>query len=297
MKTKKLIIIAGPTAVGKTALAIRLAKNLGCEILSADSRQCYREMNIGVAKPSPEELAEVHHYFINSHSIHDMVNAGVYESYGLAVADKCFQQNDHLVVVGGTGLYIQALCDGIDLLPEVSPELRLSVQQQVEEKGLEWLVQTLSEKDPLYAAGGEMKNPQRMMRALEVVLQTGKSIRTFQQHHKKERPFNIIKFGVVLPKPVLHERIHLRIDLMMQAGLLNEVESLLPYQELNALQTVGYREFFEYFKGNDTLAGAVEKLKTNTRRYAKRQMTWFRKDAVMNWIGPDDLELIMEKLV
>lgn len=293
---KKLIVIAGPTAVGKTALAIQVAKELNTEILSADSRQCYKEMNIGVAKPSADELNTVKHYFINSHSIHEDVNAGVYESYGLEVAKEVFKTHPYLVVVGGTGLYIKALCEGIDVLPTVDTALRQEIQAKLESLGIEWLENTLREKDPLFASTGEMKNPHRMIRALEVFLQTGKSIRTFQHGQKKDRDFEIIKFGVEMPKPLLHERIHQRIDLMMQEGLLAEVESLLPFQELKALQTVGYREFFEYFKGNDTLEGAIEKLKTNTRRYAKRQMTWFRADEEMNWINNQDLSKIIEKV-
>lgn len=296
MKKKKLIVIAGPTAVGKTALSIQLAETLGCEILSSDSRQCYREMNIGVAKPSPAELDLVKHHFINSHSIHENVNVGIYEQYALATAANCFESNDYLVVVGGTGLYIKALCEGIDSLPAVNEAIRLDIQQKVEENGLEWLANTLQEKDPLFAATDELKNKQRMMRALEIYLQTGKSIRSFQLNQKKERPFDIIKFGVELPKPELHDRIHRRVDLMMQEGLLEEVQSLQPFEHLNALQTVGYREFFEYLKGNDSLEGAIEKLKTNTRRYAKRQMTWFKADAEIEWIAPNELSKVLSKI-
>ncbi len=292
--SKTVIVVAGPTAAGKTAMAIRLAQHFRCEILSADSRQCYREMNIGVAKPSAEELQAAHHYFINSHSIHDTVNAGVYESYGLAVAEKTFQQNDFLIVVGGTGLYIKAFCEGIDLLPPVDPQIRKNITELYKQKGLLWLQDEVAAKDPLYYSTGETQNPQRLMRALEFVLQHGTSIRNYQQNTIRERPFNIIYTGVSVPRPLLIERIHLRIDVMLQQGLVEEVRSLLPFRHLPALQTVGYSEFFDYFDGKCTLEESVEQLRTNTRRYAKRQMTWFGRNEQMSWFAPDESDRVVE---
>jgi tRNA dimethylallyltransferase len=280
---KTCIVIAGPTAVGKTAVAIDVARHFNTAIISADSRQCFKEMTIGVAKPSPEELQQVHHYFINSHSIHDDVNAAVFEQYALQAASEIFQQHDVAVVTGGTGLYIKAFCEGLDDMPPVSPALRQSITEQYEQHGLPWLQQQVQQHDPLYYSTGEIQNPQRLIRALEVMQATGRSIRSFQQGKKATRDFRIIKWALELPKPELHARINARVDMMMQQGLLKEVENLLPFKHLNALQTVGYSELFEYFEGKVSLEQATERIKTNTRHYAKRQMTWFKKDTSFEW--------------
>ncbi|MBO9201838.1 MULTISPECIES: tRNA (adenosine(37)-N6)-dimethylallyltransferase MiaA [Niastella] len=287
MNKKTCVILAGPTAVGKTAAAIEIARHFNTEIISADSRQCFKEMNIGVAKPSPEELKQVHHYFISTHSIHDTVNAAVFEQYALHAIDKIFQQQDIAVVTGGTGLYIKAFCAGLDDMPPLSPEIRTVIQDQYQQHGLAWLQQQVKEQDPLYYTTGEIQNPQRLMRALEVIQATGQSIRTFQQQKKVTRPFNIIKLGLELPKPELHARINTRVDIMMKQGLLEEVETLLPYKELNALQTVGYSELYEYLEGKISQQQAIDQIKTNTRHYAKRQMTWFKKDGEMEWLSPE----------
>ena len=287
MNTKTCVIIAGPTAVGKTAVAIEIARHFNTEIISADSRQCFTEMTIGVAKPSPFELQQVHHYFINSHSIHDDVNAAVFEQYALQAADKILQQHDVAVVTGGTGLYIKAFCEGSDDMPPVSIAIRQAITTQYEQQGLAWLQQQVQEADPLFYATGEIQNPQRLIRALEVKQATGVSIRTFQQGKKATRPFQIIKLGLELPKPELHARINARVDSMMEQGLLKEVEGLVDCRSLNALQTVGYSELFDYLDGNTSLQHAIDRIQINTRHYAKRQMTWFKKDAGMQWYSPD----------
>jgi tRNA dimethylallyltransferase len=294
MNNKTCVIIAGPTAVGKTAAAIAIARHFNTEIISADSRQCFKEMDIGVAKPSPEELKQVHHYFISTHSIHDIVNAAVFEQYALNAIDKIFQQHNVAVVTGGTGLYLKAFCEGLDDMPPFSPGIRTAIQEQYQQNGLAWLQQQVQEQDPLYYATGEIQNPQRLMRALEVKQATGQSIRAFQQQKKVERPFKIIKLGLELPKPELHARISARVDGMMKQGLKEEAEKLYPFREWNALQTVGYKEFFDYFGGEE--GDPVEKIKVNTRHYAKRQMTWFKKDAEMEWFSPDSVSEIITRV-
>lgn len=294
MNKKTCVIIAGPTAVGKTAAAIEVARHFNTEIISADSRQCFKEMDIGVAKPSPEELKQVHHYFINTHSIHDNVNAAVFEQYALQAIENIFKQHDTAVVTGGTGLYIKAFCEGLDDMPPLSPEIRTAIQEQYQQHGLAWLQQQVQEQDPLYYASGEIQNPQRLMRALEVKQATGQSIRSFQQQKKVTRPFNIIKLGLELPKPELHARINTRVDGMMKQGLKEEAERLYPFKEWNALQTVGYKEFFDYFGGEE--GDPVEKIKVNTRHYAKRQMTWFKKDIEYRWFLPNAIDEIISRV-
>jgi tRNA dimethylallyltransferase len=271
--------------VGKTSLSIQLAQHFKTQIVSADSRQCYKELNIGVAKPSVSELSLVKHYFINSHSIHHEVNAGMYEEYALKAVDKIFQQNNIAVMVGGTGLYVKSFCEGIDEMPVIPENIRTEIIQQYNEKGLNWLQQQVQQKDPLFWQMAEQQNPQRLMRALEVVEATGNSITTYRRQKKVQRPFNIIKIGLELPKEQLHHNINTRVDIMMQEGLEQEVRALLPYRSLNALQTVGYRELFDYFDGRCSLHQAVEKIKTNTRQYAKRQMTWFKRNKEINWLN------------
>ena len=295
---KTVIIICGPTAVGKTSFAIQLAQLLNTEIISADSRQCYKELNIGVAKPSNEELESVQHYFINSHSIHDDVNAAVFEEYALAAADTIFQKHTTAVMVGGTGLYIKAFCEGMDAIPEIDKAVRQQVIDLYEANGIQYLQNELAEKDPEFWKDAEPQNPQRLMRALEVLLSTGRSIKTFQKGTKEQRPFNIIKVGLELPREQLYNQINTRVDEMIEQGLVDEVKSLLPYKNLNALQTVGYKEIFEYLDNKITLAEAVNNIKTNTRHYAKRQLTWFKKDADIEWINPrSNPTIIIEKII
>lgn len=284
--TNTCIVIVGPTAVGKTALAIRVAEMLGTAIISADSRQCYREMTIGVAKPSTEELACVHHYFINSHSIRQEVNAAVFEQYALAAVNGIFAAHNRAVMTGGTGLYVKAFCEGLDDMPPIAPAIREQLNEQYRQEGLAWLQARVATEDPQYYQTGEIQNPQRLLRALEVILATGQSIRTFQQGKKTVRPFRIVKIGLELPKEELHRNIHHRVDVMMEQGLLGEVKGLWQERHRNALQTVGYNELFQYLDGKGSLEEAVAAIKTNTRHYAKRQMTWFRKDADIQWFSP-----------
>lgn len=285
-KSKTCIIIAGPTAVGKTAYAIELAKHFNTSIISADSRQCFKELNIGVAKPSVEELQAVPHHFINSHSVHENVNAVLFEQYALQKINEIFAANDVAVMVGGTGLYIKAFCEGMDEMPAVDEALRQQIIAGYEEHGIEWLQQQVKEKDPVYFAKGEIKNPQRLMRALEVKLSTGKSITGYQRQQKKERAFNIVKIGLELPRETLYQHINRRVDIMVEQGLMEEVKALLPLKNLNALQTVGYRELFDYFEGAVTMEKAIELVKQNSRNYAKRQLTWFKKDPEWKWFTP-----------
>ncbi|MGN6616328.1 MAG: tRNA (adenosine(37)-N6)-dimethylallyltransferase MiaA [Ilyomonas sp.] len=288
VKENSVIIITGPTATGKTALSIQLAKELETSIISADSRQCYKELDIGVAKPTKEELAVVKHYFINSHSITEDVNAVTFEQYALSAVDEIFKENNVAVMVGGTGLYIQAFCEGLDEIPYIPQDIRREVIKQYETYGLAFLQEELKEKNPAFWMKAEQQNPQRLIRALEVLYATGRSITDFRKNKTTERDFNIIKIGLQLSKEELHSNINNRVDLMMQSGLLNEVKALLPYRNYNALQTVGYKELFSYFDGNITLNEAIEEIKKNTRQYAKRQITWFKKDAGITWFNPSD---------
>ena len=289
---KTCIIIVGPTAVGKTAVAIQLAQYFSTKIISCDSRQCFKELNIGVAKPFAEELNLVQHYFINSHSVYDVVNAAVFETYALQKLKEIFQQHDIAVMVGGTGLYVKAFCEGMDEVPSISPDIRQIIVTNYNNNGMEWLQEQVKKNDEQYFIKGEIHNPQRMMRALEVKMSTGRSIIEFQRKQKKERDFNIIKIGLELPRPELNERINRRVDIIMQDGLLEEVKTLLPSQQLNALQTVGYRELFDYLAGGVSLDEAVTSIKINTRQYAKRQMTWFKKDEEVKWCNPQFNEMM-----
>lgn len=301
MSSKKFIIqVVGPTAVGKTSLAITLAKHFKTEIISFDSRQCYQELRIGVARPLEEELSEVKHYFIASHSIHEPLNAAWYEEYALQLTKNLFETHQVIVMVGGTGLYWNAFAKGMDPLPAIDPSIRAALVNNFEKNGMDWLVATLQEKDPVFAVAGEMKNPQRMLRALEVVTATGQSILQYRNQEKQVRDFTVISIGIELPRQELVERIHTRVDLMMEQGLLEEVKLLLPFASLNALQTVGYAELFAYLNQEISLTEAVEKIKINTRQYAKRQMTWFKRDPATTWFSPgasqEVLQLIAEKL-
>lgn len=280
---KTVYIIIGPTAVGKTAFAISLAQALHTEIISADARQCYGEMNIGVARPSTSELAALPHHFIASHSINDTINASVFERYALDKVEVLFKTKDAVVMVGGTGLYIKAFCEGLDMIPVIDPKIRAEIIQQYEKLGLRWLQKELSVKDPIYWEKGEQQNPQRLMRALEVKLGTGESIVHFQQKNKITRPFNIVKIGLEMPREMLYDRINQRVMNMVEEGLEQEVKSLLPHLHLNALQTVGYSEWQPFFDGKVEKSRVIELIQQNTRHYAKRQMTWFKKDPEIKW--------------
>ena len=251
-------MIAGPTAVGKTAVAIEIATHFHSEIISADSRQCYKELNIGVARPSPDELKQVAHHFIASHSVQEEITAAGFERYALQKADELFKQRDIIVMVGGTGLYIKAFCEGLDMIPGVPAAIRQDIIANYEQHGLSWLQKEIQQKDAAFFESGEIQNPRRMMRALEVVEATGKSILYFRKGKKTGRDFNIIKIGLELPREKLQQRINTRVDAMMEAGLLNEVKELLPYKDLNALQTVGYKELFDYSDNKIDLPAAAD---------------------------------------
>jgi tRNA dimethylallyltransferase len=292
-QNKTAIIICGPTAVGKTAVAIQIAKHLGAEIISADSRQCFKELNIGVARPTEKELQTVPHHFMASHSVNEEVTAVGFEQYALEKIEFLFKKNNVVVLVGGTGLYIKAFEDGLDLIPEINVNIRREIVTNYENLGINWLQQELREKDPVFFKEGEIQNPQRMMRALEVINATGQSILSFRKGKKANRDFKIIKIGLELPKEILHLRIQERVDKMMEQGLLDEVKNMIPYRKRNALQTVGYAELFDYLEGKTELKLAVELIKTHTRQYAKRQMTWFKKDKNIQWFGPNELNAML----
>jgi tRNA dimethylallyltransferase len=298
--TKTVIIVCGPTAVGKTAVAISIAKQFRTEIISADSRQCFKELKIGVARPSDEELNEVPHYFIASHSITENINAAFFEKYALQKANELFKNHDMVIMVGGTGLYIKAFCEGLDEIPAIDESIRKKIIDRYEMHGLGWLQEEIKIKDPAFYKSGEIQNPQRMMRALEVVESTGRSILSFRRNEKVKRDFRIIKIGLQLPKEELHATINLRVDKMINDGLVEEVNSLSGYRDVNALQTVGYSEIFEHLDGKMPLEAAIEEIKKNTRQYAKRQMTWFKKDKEINWVNAKQMSGIIsmaQKLV
>ena len=290
MSNHTVYIIVGPTAVGKTSFAISLAQHLQTEIISADARQCYAELNIGVARPSLDELSQVPHHFIASHSVNETVNAQVFENYALAKANELFKTHHSVVMVGGTGLYIKAFCEGLDLIPAIDPAIREDIIKQYEKLGLRWLQKEVSVKDPMYWAKGEQQNPQRLMRALEVMLGTGASIVSFQIKNKITRPFNIVKVGLELPREQLYERINQRVISMVENGLETEVRNLLPQNHLNALQTVGYSEWVPYFESSLSKEKVIENIQQNTRHYAKRQMTWFKKDPEITWYLSNQIE-------
>ena len=284
------IIIVGPTASGKTALSLQAAKHYGTSIISADSRQCYRELNIGVAKPSPEELSQCPHYFIGNHSIHDKVDAVVFETEALEAATSIFASNNIAVVAGGTGLYVKVFCEGIDAIPPTNENVKKEVDKAWKEGGVPRLQQWINEIDPDYLEQGkEGTNPARLMRALEVKLSSGSSILSFREGIKKTRPFAIKKIGISWSREILYQRINARVDNMMEAGLLKEVESLYRFKEIKALQTVGYQELFDYLDNKYSLDEAVDKIKQHTRNFAKRQMTWYKKDPGITWASYDEL--------
>ncbi len=280
----------GPTAVGKTSFAVALAKALDTEIISADARQCYKEMNIGVARPSVEELKAAPHHFIASHSITENINASYFENWAMEKVQALFTAKDAVVMVGGTGLYIKAFCEGLDLIPAIDTSIRENIILQYEKLGMRWLQKEVSVKDPPYWEKGEQKNPQRLMRALEVILGTGSSILSFQNKKAIERPFKMVKIGLELDREELYQRINDRVLNMIELGLENEVKSLEAFAHLNALQTVGYSEWKDYFEQKISLEKVIENIQQNTRHYAKRQMTWFKRDPSITWFKAGSIE-------
>lgn len=291
--SKTLISIVGPTAVGKTALAIQVAQHLSTEIISADSRQFFKEMEIGTAKPSVEELAAAPHHFINSHSITEFFSTGDFEVQAMEVIMDLFRVNDQVVLCGGSGLYVNALLNGLDDLPATDLSIRAALNERFHAEGLNGIKAELASLDPEYYAQVDQFNTQRLIRGLEFVRSTGKKLSSFQLNSKKTRPFNIIKLGLNRDRKLLYEQINRRVDQMMEKGLLEEVKSLMPYRDLNALKTVGYAELFDYLDGKCSLSEAVDKIKQNTRRFAKRQLTWFRRDEEIKWFEPDQTTEIL----
>lgn len=290
--SKTLIVIAGPTASGKTAAAIEVAKHYNTVVVSADSRQFYREMSIGTAKPNGEELSAVKHYFINSLSINEPYTAGDYEKQCLELLAELFKTYSVVVLAGGSGLFIKAVCEGFDEFPDTDPSVREKLNIELEEKGIAYLQEKLKTADPDYYSQVDINNPQRVIRALEIFESSGKPYSSYRRSALNKRPFHIVKTGLNLPREVLYNRINQRVDIMVEQGLIDEVKSLLPYRHLNALNTVGYSELFDYFDGKTSLDTALELIKQNTRRFAKRQMTWFGKDKQINWIEANDKNLV-----
>ncbi len=289
-----LIVVVGPTGSGKSALAVELAKHYGAPVISTDSRQVYRGLSIGTAQPTADELAAAKHYFIADREVEDNFNCGRYETEALALLEELFKTNRYVIAVGGSGLYVKALCEGMDSLPEADDEVRQMLKLRLESEGIGSLVEELRRLDPKYAEEVDLCNPARVMRALEVCLTTGKPYSEQRSGAVAERWFNIVKIGTDMPRDVLYERIDRRVDMMVEEGLVEEARSMYPKRELNSLQTVGYREMFDYFDGTITLAEAIELVKRNSRRYAKRQLTWFRRDEEIGWFAPTELEHIIE---
>ena len=285
-----LIVIAGPTASGKTTFAIKMAKALNTVILSADSRQFYKEMSIGTAAPTEEELSQVKHYFVHHISIEDKYDVADYERDVLQLLDNLFKAHNVVILTGGSGLFIDAVCNGIDAMPDVKPEIREKVEKLYKDEGLHGMQEAVQRLDPEYYAIVDQQNPRRLQRALEVCYQTGQPFSSFRIGNAVQRDFDIKKYAILWDRQQLIERIDKRVDMMMKQGLLEEAKALYPKRHLNALNTVGYKELFAYFDEQCTLDEAVEQIKIHTRQYAKRQMTWLRKDTSYHWIMPEDFD-------
>lgn len=294
--TKYLIVIVGPTGSGKSDLAIEIAERYSAPIISTDSRQFYRGIPIGTAQPDEEQLRRVEHHFIASHDLEQEFNCGAYETEALAKLEELYLKHDVVVAVGGSGLYIKALCEGMDALPEAEPELRESLAKRLQTEGLESLCEELRQRDPAYYEEVDRNNPARVLRALEVCISTGLPYSAMRTGEKHQRPFEIIKLGIDMEREILYDRINRRVDIMMQMGLEQEARAVYYLRRLNSLQTVGYREMFDYFDGTISRDEAVELIKRNSRRYAKRQMTWFRRDEEIKWVDTANKQIIEEYL-
>jgi len=293
---KYLIVVLGPTAAGKTSVAIQLAQRFSAEIISSDARQFFRQMNIGTAKPDADELSAIPHHFINTLDIQEKYNAGKYEEEAIPLIAKLHEQSNFVLMAGGSGLYVKGVLEGFDELPPQDADIRERLETSFAENGIEVLQEELKRFDPDTFPLIDHLNPRRLMRAIEVFEITGRSFLSFHQKSKKQRAFETVKIGLQWERPQLYERINLRVDQMMEAGLLEEVRQLLPFSQLNALQTVGYAELFDHLKGKTSLKEAVELIKRNTRRYAKRQTTWFGKDEEINWFKPGEFQSIADFL-
>lgn len=293
-ETKKiLLIVTGPTGIGKTKIGIELANHFKTEIISADSRQIFRELSIGTAVPSKKELNSARHHFIHTHSVTENYNASIYETEAINLLEKLFQNNDIVLMVGGSMLYIDAVCNGIDIMPDVDPEIRNELKNRYEQEGLESLRLQLKKLDPDYYNQVDLKNQNRIIHALEICITTGKPYSSFRSNRKKSRPFNVIKIGLDCNRAELHARINTRVDKMIEAGLEKEAKNVYHLKQLTSLNTVGYREFFDYFDGLISKEKAIELIKRNSRRYARKQLTWYRNDPEMNWFQPDDIKKII----
>ena len=290
---KTLIVITGPTAVGKTALCLDIAQHFGIPIINADSRQIYKELKIGTASPTPEQLAKVKHYFVGSLSLNDYYSASLFEQQTMEILEREFAKNDYALMAGGSMMYIDAVCDGIDDIPTVDDNTREMLKSRLSSEGLEVLVQELKELDPEYYEIVDKQNPRRVVHGLEICLMTGKTYTSFRKREKKQRPFNILKIGLNREREELYNRINQRVDQMMAEGLLDEAKNLYPMRHMNALNTVGYKEMFAYLDGTWTLEEAVERIKGNTRRYARKQLTWYKKDEQIRWFHPNEKEKII----
>ena len=290
---KTLIVITGPTAVGKTALCLDIAQHFGIPIINADSRQIYKELKIGTASPTSEQLQLVPHYFVGSLSLTDYYSASLFEQQVLEILSRQFRSHDFALMAGGSMMYIDAVCDGIDDIPTVDDQTRETLKQRLKEEGLEALVEQLKELDPEYYEIVDRQNPRRVVHGLEICLMTGRTYTSFRKREKKQRPFRIVKIGLNRPREELYDRINQRVDQMMQQGLLEEAKALYPMRQMNALNTVGYKELFDYLDGRWPLEEAVERIKGNTRRYARKQLTWYKKDPQIRWFHPDEKEQII----
>lgn len=293
---KTLVVVVGPTAIGKTDLAIILARHFNTEIISADSRQFYKEMSVGTAKPSKEERSLAKHHFIDSLSIHEHYSAGEFERDSIQLLKSLFLTHDIVVMVGGSGLFVRAVCEGLDDLPKVPLAIRAELNEEYEKNGIAELKHRLKKIDPEYYVSADMANPKRVIRALEVYQTTGKKLSTYLKNKKESRPFNIVTIGLNTNREKLYERINLRVDKMIEDGLLKEVETLKDFRNHPALLTVGYSEIFDYFDGIYTLEEAIDRVKQNSRRYAKRQITWFKKYGNTIWFEPSEKENIIKFL-
>ena len=293
-KTKILIIISGPTAVGKTAVAIAVARHFGSEIISADSRQIYREMSIGTAVPSPEEMKAVRHHFIQNKSVYDYYNAFMYETEVIKLLEDLFRRMNSVIMAGGSGLYINAVCHGIDDIPTVEPAVRQEMKELYAWEGIEGLRSLLKKVDPEYYKKADLRNPKRLLKALEITVQAGRPYSSFLTQTRKQRPFRILKAGLDLPREELYDRINRRVDRMIETGLMEEARRLYPHRDTNALNTVGYKELFDYFDKKISLDEAITRIKANTRKYARKQLTWFRKDPDIRWFHPEEKDKIIE---
>jgi tRNA dimethylallyltransferase len=291
---RRLIVVVGPTASGKTDLSIALARHYNAPILSTDSRQVYKGLPIGTAYPSAEQLQAVEHHFIAERELTEDFNCGQYEKEALERLDTLFKSVNTVVAVGGSGLYIRALCEGMDSLPEADATLREQLATRLQNEGVECLANQLRELDPEYYQVVDRNNPARIMRALEVCLSSGQKYSELRKGERKERDFQIVKIGVSMPREQLYDRVNRRVEMMIAAGLEAEARSVLAYRHCNSLHTVGYSEMFDYFDGKTTLDEAIELIKRNTRHYAKRQMTWFRRDEQIAWFAPTDYQQIIK---